>query len=592
MQLKMRKKGPGQHNVLFLVLLTLLCIASFYYFQPNLGGGNVRMPYTYPLWVAAMAVILAGVILFSSSSRIVLPRYWPGLVALPVCLLISGLFADMLRPVEWAVRLAFIFGGFLFLFSLFQFRLDRRGIESLLFLLAVAGLLHTGVAYIQLFDSDWLFGWIPPSNKNETQGMFQQYNLLAIFAATSLVIALYLTTTAGFRSRPLLYRSLIYANVLLQPAIILASGSRAGLLGLLVGVALLIASRYRFLLRRKKNLLILFTALSLGLGYGYMLSGNAKRMKETLSRDGYQEGRVVVYQLTWELVKEKPLFGHGIGSFPKVFQEKRIEFQKLHPEAKSHQAMYVHPHNEVLYWLVEAGLVSVLGMLLFSIATLRQLFRLGWQRGMAYLAMIAPITLHTLVELPFYLSSFHWFVWLLLLYLIHSHYSAVHSVRLSVFAKRLVPVASLGVILVVATFLFSTLQSLRGMTFFALRGERNMSMIESATKNPVLNELALLFALRVLLYSDISRGTTQYLDRFISWSERFVEDLPEPDVLSDLALAYSYRNDPENAQRIIDRAVSIYPNNSYLVEQQRQIRAGAAVDYFRKTKIRGSMSDD
>jgi O-antigen polymerase len=580
--------GSGRHNSLFLFLLAVLCLASFFV-QPNIGGGGLRMPYTYPIWIAALAVIATGVFLFSSSSRIVLPRYWLWLLALPGGLLISGLFAEMLRPVEWAVRLAFVFGGFLFLFSVFQYRLDRRGIESVLFLLAFAGLLHTGVAYIQLFGSDLLHGWIPPS-RNKTEGIFQQYNLLASLAATSLAIAIYLTTTSGFRSRPLLYKLFLYANVLFQPAIILASGSRTGLLGLLVGVALLIVSRYRILLRRKKNLLILSTALLLGLVYGSYLSDNAKRVQEKVSRDGYQESRMVVFHLTWELVKEKPLFGHGIGSFPKVFHEKRIQFQKEHPEAHSTIGMYGHPHNEVLYWLVEVGIVSVLGMLLFSAVTLWQLIKLGWQRGGAYVAMMAPITMHTLLELPFYLSSFHWFVWLLLLYLIHSHFTIAYAARLSLAAKRLVPAATLGVAVLVAIFLFSTLQSLRGMTKFVLRTDGNLAMVESASKNPLLSELAMLFTLRYLLYSDINAGTSKYVDTFISWAGQYAKEMPEPDVLSDLALAHSYRNDPENAERIIDRAVSIYPKNSYLVEQQSQITAGKALDYFRNTKIRNRKS--
>jgi O-antigen polymerase len=583
MHFQTTETGPGRRNTLFLLLVSLLCIASFYY-QPNLGGGNLRMPYTYPVWIAALAVIGAGVFLFSSSSRLLLPRYWLWLLALPAGLLVSGLLAETLRPIEWALRLGFVFGGFLFFFSLFQFRLDKKGIESLLFLLAVAGLLHTLVGYIQLFDSDWLRGWIP--QKNRPEGIFQQPNLMASLAATTLAISIYLATTAGFGARSLIYKVVLYINVLLQPAIILASGSRIGLLGLVVGVVLLIASRYRFLLRRKRNLVILSFALFAGLGYGLYLSDEASKVQEKIARDGYQEARVVVYKLTWGLVKEKPLFGHGLGSFPKVFQEKRIPFQKAYPEAHSSKRMYGHPHNEVLYWLVEAGLVSVLGMLLFAAATLRQFFMLGWQRGAAYMAMIAPITMHSFVELPFYLSSFHWFVWLLLLYLVHSHFTVAHATRLSLFAKRLAPVASLGVVILVAVYLFSTLQSLRGMTKFAMRGDGNLAIVENASKNPVLSELAMLFTLRYLLYSDISKRQSHYVDSFIAWAEQYAEQLPVPDVLSDLALAYSYKNDAVNAQRIMDRAVSIYPKNSYLVEQQRQVLAGKSVEYFINTKIR------
>jgi O-antigen polymerase len=249
--------------------------------------------------------------------------------------------------------------------------------------------------------------------------------------------------------------------------------------------------------------------------------------------------------------------------------------------------MYDHPHNELLYWLIEAGVVSIVGMLLFAIATLRQLFGLGWQRGLAYVALMTPITLHMLVELPFYLSSFHWFVWLLLLYLIHSHFSVVYSVKLSLLARRLVPAAGLGAVLLVAIFLFSTLQSLRGMTNFAMRGDGNMAMIQSATSNPVLSELAMLYTFRYLLYADIHSGQSRYVDQYIDLAERYMQYMPVPDVMSDLVLAYTYRQDPQNAQRVMDEAVSIYPRNEYLVEQQAKVREGKAMDYFRETKITG-----
>jgi O-antigen polymerase len=196
--------------------------------------------------------------------------------------------------------------------------------------------------------------------------------------------------------------------------------------------------------------------------------------------------------------------------------------------------------------------------------------------------------MHTFVELPFYLSSFHWFVWLLLFYLVHSHFPVAYAARLSLFAKRLVPVTSLAAVILVAMFLFSTLQSLRGMTSFAMRGDGNLAIVENASKNPLLSELAMLFTLRYLLYSDISKGQSRYADSFITWAELYAKELPEPDLLSDLALAYSYSNDGESARVVIDRAVSIYPKNGYLVEQQRQVMAGNAVEFFRTTKIRSS----
>ncbi|VTR25979.1 Lipid A core - O-antigen ligase and related enzymes [Serratia fonticola] len=87
-----------------------------------------------------------------------------------------------------------------------------------------------------------------------------------------------------------------------------------------------------------------------------------------------------------------------------------------------------HPHNELLLWWVEGGLIALLGMLILVWAGLKlvarsrlrdmQAFSYGKASAGEALALcvaLLPIALHSQTEYPFYLSALHWLVFLLLL---------------------------------------------------------------------------------------------------------------------------------------------------------------------------------
>jgi O-antigen polymerase len=248
--------------------------------------------------------------------------------------------------------------------------------------------------------------------------------------------------------------------------------------------------------------------------------------------------------------------------------------------------MYSHPHNEMLYWLVETGLVSVIGMLCFAVVSILQLVRVGCQRGLAYFGMIFPISLHVIVELPFYQSSLHWFTWLFLLYLIHSHGQRTYHSTMNLYKRRVVQAVTAGTVLIVGTLFLHTEYALGRLVDFLKSGGKDLQALETVNKNPVLNEMGVFLTTRLFLYSDISSNQTANAVNFIKWAERHSVDFPEPGLFADLALAYGYLGDDENARRVIDKAISIYSRNEMLLKRKQHVYAGTIVELFEDTQVR------
>ena len=61
------------------------------------------------------------------------------------------------------------------------------------------------------------------------------------------------------------------------------------------------------------------------------------------------------YQISMQLIQEKPLFGHGIGDLRPIMTER-------HKEMYGQKDKYIYPHNQYLFVLTCMG---VLGALLF-----------------------------------------------------------------------------------------------------------------------------------------------------------------------------------------------------------------------------------
>ena len=79
---------------------------------------------------------------------------------------------------------------------------------------------------------------------------------------------------------------------------------------------------------------------------------------------------------------------------------------------KKEEGYVDHPHNELLFWLAEGGIMPFFGLILVAGAWIIMIIRMPLKESLCFLAIILPIIVHTQVEFPFYQSLVHWIVFL------------------------------------------------------------------------------------------------------------------------------------------------------------------------------------
>ena len=211
-------------------------------------------------------------------------------------------------------------------------------------------------------------------------GMYVNPNLSALY----LVLGLVLTVSLVPKRLRLKYAYLVGLGVLL-------TFSRSGVLTWLIALYWL-SKNGMFSLSRRVLLLTLAGLLSLALvvqfrvsileatGADHFLSENARqRLYFDYKTDGSVQGRIAVAERSWELIRAKPLMGHGIG-------------------AHSVWRTNVQPHNMFLLLGVELG---VLGVLLY-IGWLLVLWRKNSHISQVFVATIfvASLFSHNILDYP------------------------------------------------------------------------------------------------------------------------------------------------------------------------------------------------
>ncbi|WP_457599207.1 O-antigen ligase family protein [Hydrogenimonas sp.] len=154
---------------------------------------------------------------------------------------------------------------------------------------------------------------------------------------------------------------------------IFITGGRAGQIGFIVALVFYLIYQYRN--QTRKMLFFLFAAISaIVLTFFFNNSFNHRMMQAYHDLQSFQHHRNTSVGLrlnfainSWELIKEKPLFGYGTGSFAKEY--KQIN-HKLTPNARATS----QPHNFYVLTLVQFGTVGLTLLLyifysLFKIAS-------------------------------------------------------------------------------------------------------------------------------------------------------------------------------------------------------------------------------
>ena len=559
-------------KILFLLLTLQFVIAPFYY-QPNFGGEGLYLPYNSSVWFVAVWIIATGAILISCHHHIILPRYWLGLALLPLGALISGFIVQTSNPSEWLTRLSVIIGGYFFFICLFQFRLNSKQIDHSLYILLAMGMIAAAYGIFQIHGMEKTYPFIPNTIDGQSIGIFQQINIQASLMATLLALVYYLASRPSLNSLSLFIKVALCVTAFAASYNIAASGSRVGLLGASLAIFVLIIGRWSLFKLNKFTILFIFIFTIAGSG---LQSGGLH--KSTIKFDRAIGGvdadiRWKVYKISWDLFLESPLTGHGLGSFQKVFQEKRMEYQRNDILHLGNSPRFSHPHNELMFWMVEGGVISLLGIIIAAAVTFFQLFRLGWQRSSGYAALLIPITLHTQVELPFYTANTHWLLLLFILFITHQHGKKhISTEKLSLAAVRLIPITFITVAV------FSSWQLVQAqisnahlIQYFASRSTK-LQHLDTPINSFYFRNHALYLFYRHKMLEGLKNKEARPISEFISYTEKLLRTTPALNYYIDLVNAYNVLGQSELRDQRLQEALGIYESNKQLLHIKQRIK--------------------
>lgn len=404
------------------IAILILSVPCLYPWQELATAGGLGFIRNNFGWVTLVALTLLFSLRPLSQNYYPIPKFW--LVGLLGCTIacLPFLFANH-QFIENSLWLPFgLLLSWLFLLTGLNNQLFVEHKKSLLFLIIALCSIQVLIALWQLFHSYMMeaTGGITEHKLPKVTGTFNQRNLYASFVTTALACAFYVfpiksTLKVGNKLISVAKQNGgLLAFILLATFTLMLTDSRVGIYAFIVCLALLfIAHRRSWNDKLLKPTAVIVVAIIMSqLVINLIYDNKTKDFSKTASRQ-------VIYLTSNEAIKDKPVLGHGLGSFEKAYLEKlsqlikdeKFEYEELQgrPENLS------HPHNELFYWGIQGGLVSILGLLIVAFSVLSLFRHTSFNNVISYMALLFPISFHLMVELPFYISTIHLIVYVLLI---------------------------------------------------------------------------------------------------------------------------------------------------------------------------------
>jgi len=549
---------------LFWVVSILWLILGMHFFMHNPGGAGLYLPFNAWGWIFASLAIGLGLWQITLRQRLVFSPLqaglWIGALLLLLPMLYPGFeFKDYAIP-----RLLGLFAGLLFLFGLYQWRFNRLQRDRLLYLILIAIAIEAllGLVQFYLLTPGNCIGY--DTKANRPYGIFQQPNVMATFMATGLALAIWLELR---REGGRLLMALRYGVIVSAALLLVVLQSRVGQLGGLLALLLLTPQLHRqHLLSRVLALVIL--AIAIGLLSQYWMAG-VKRGLEI-----YQSGgmRSVYWPYAAKLIAQAPWSGWGYGSFESVFLHHYMADKALNPSMVQIEYNLDHPHNEFLYWAIEGGIAPMVGMVIMGGAILWRLMRVRWVNGIALLALVTPILLHTQTEYPLYHAIVLWWLLLTLIYIIDSEIeeTAMASCGVSSWWDvtyrpwLLLRFMAIAIPLLVVPFMLTAIHTAWVVTKYERGGYKDPGLLLD-----IVNPMAWLTRVEfdvnsVRLMVGLQTNNKVELEAYLKWGQAFVRHTPRANIYANMVIALDALGRTDEASKIRAEALKLYPTEPLL----------------------------
>lgn len=546
----------------FLISLGFVFLVAMHFFMPNPGGSGLALSFNATTWLAVSFSLALGLYQWGSSGYL---RYNKLTIGLFVCCVMMTLpiFYAASNPSLVTARLIGLWAGFLLFVVLQQFRFSNKQKQRLLWFITLAVFIEAVFGWVQFLalEPGNIFGY--NTIQNRPYGIFQQPNVMASFLATGLVLSGYILTRQPIKyQRHISEVSLLYVMPIITVPLLIVLGSRTGWLATLLSTLLVLPYIYRF--ATKKRFVGWLVAALLGTGIGFSsLMIPSEQASIASQKVHLQTVRQYTFPQTLDMLIEKPFTGYGYGRFEPEYLVYTARQHQLNEKYKPGLASMDHPHNELLYWGVEGGLLPLLAIMLAAVFVLARLYQAKKGTRLAMFSLFVPIVLHSQLEYPFYHSAIHWVTFIILLYWVDQRASRYQQVSFSIVSQGTLRVLSLVLPVISGFYLVTTLHSNYVLTTFERSQPKNPDILNNVSNPVVWQDRYDWDIYSTFLNIGLLTHQEELIQTYIDWSLRIIKDKPRPAFYNNLILAYLGMGETTKAEQIRSEAQFLFPDRDF-----------------------------
>jgi O-antigen polymerase len=539
-------------KTLFNIVFAVYLLLGMHFNVDHLGGYGLYLPFNTVGWMFISLLIGLGCWQIGNSGKIIFSQFhmfcWIGIGLMCLPLLYpnnenSGLVLH---------RFLGLGAGLLLYLAFQQFCFNREDRYLLLYIILGGILIQTlyGLGQHFLPIESWT-GIIV----ERPYGVLMQKNVMATFLVTGAAISLFLLIKDEKVIKSQIKRGIVYGIPFLTSILYLPLQSRTGYLTFFISMGLISILGYE----KKKQLATWFGLAIIGFLIG---AKTPYKLRTEQNLEIAANIRKVTYQLTFELWKANPILGIGYGNYFSSFRHYYAQRKSEDSSIFAATGNMDHPHNETLFWMAEGGISPLIGLLIIAGGFLVMLWRTKRKEAIGMAGMIMPILVHTQLELPFYLSLIHWFLFIFMLVCVDEEFGEkrVQKISLKIF-PRVVAILVPGLIIPV---MITVLQTGSAITKYERTGFKNPDLLLSAWNPGALRKKYDVHAMT--LHLNIAKKTKDHekLQHYIVWAESYVKHSPYPFIYYDLAKSYEAIGDKEKAWEVYDQARYLFPDTKWL----------------------------
>lgn len=556
---------------LLIISITLFSLIPFICL-PSSGHDILLTTFNIFLWMTCSLTILFSSIIVFKKGYIKLPKNIAYILLFPFFIVISNFLNGSILSLDSFIRTITIVAPIFFVISLMQLCESRRALDNAIYILIFGLLLTSIVAIVQTIPGRILDGIIPHYKYPRAMGVWMQPNLLASAVCTGVLLSVIQIASPGFKTRPNILKYIVLANIALGAYVIIASGSRTGIISFLITtpvLALILLSRMR---RNKAFITFFFLPIAIGILSSTLLSGGTQIAYSKLERlaDTSADIRTHIYKISFSMIIEEPIYGLGSGNFSGRFHDASADYiEEFETPPFAYASHFSHPHNDLLMLLIENGILGLIGLILAIYFIMSAALRLGKKNAAVLLILLTPILIHSQTELPLFSSVFHILILSFIIFMIVNHRNNHTVYKL----KNKTSVLLSGfIIFAISSFsLIKTFEANRNLMGFLYYFNPDPYPLSLAEKNTYFHDLAKTLRLKVLLAQDIEKNTFLFTEEYIEWAEKFIIETPETSTFHDLAIAYAHLGKHDKSKKIIEQGLRLYPGQPDIQSAQEKI---------------------